>query len=90
MCGLSDSKCQQDLLCSSDLSPTSAAQAAKAREAVLRETELFGAGDAATTHRVAQGGGGRQQREERTSAAARCDMVSLVGAVATNTKSDTN
>ena len=71
VCGLSDSKCQQDLLCSSDLSLTSAVQAAKAREAVLREAELFGAGEAATTHRVAQGDGGRQQREERTSGAVR-------------------
>ena len=65
VCGLSDSKCQQDLLCSSDLSLASAVQAAKAREAVLREAELLGAGAAAVTHRVAPSGAGKQTPKDR-------------------------
>ena len=87
VCGLSDTKCQQDLLCSSDLSLTSAVQAAKAREAVLREAELFGAATGATAaaHRVARAavlGGSRQ----RSRSAELPVTVSLVGVVGKSTR----
>ena len=76
VCGMTDSKCQHELLCKSDLTLEIALQHAKAFETVGRESQLIHADGAAAfrvTDRSGQPGSGRWTAPVRTSANRRPD-----------------